>query len=342
MNKLKRFGLALLLSTSIFMAGCGNGNTQELPEQKVEQQTGNKTGQQAVSDEGTQDTTKQDENAPEKEAAAMEDFSLSDIPAFSGTPYVVVNDNIPYFSDEELSAASFEDYSELDSLGRCGVAYASIGQDIMPTEERGPIGHIKPSGWQTMKYDFVDGKYLYNRCHLIGFQLAAENDNEKNLITGTRYMNVDGMLPFENMVADYVKETGNHVQYRVTPVYEGDNLVASGVLMEAKSVEDRGEGILFNVFCYNAQPGVEIDYATGKSHISETTTPAEPVPETSAQSSSGNTQEVTYILNTNTKKFHRPDCSSISGMKEENKGTFTGNREELTQQGYEACKNCNP
>lgn len=246
MNKLKRFGLVLLLSTSIFMTGCGNGNAQELQEQKVEQQT--------VPEEVTQDTTKQDKNTPEKEAA-IEGFSLSDIPAFSGSPYVIVNDNTPYFSDEELSTTSFEDYSELDSLGRCGAAYASIGQDIMPTEKRGPIGHIKPSGWQTIKYDFVDGKYLYNRCHLIGFQLSAENDNEKNLITGTRYMNVDGMLPFENMVADYVKETGNHVQYRVTPIYDGDNPVATGVLMEGKSVEDAGEGVLFNVFCYNAQPG---------------------------------------------------------------------------------------
>lgn len=211
----------------------------------------------------------------------------------------------------------------------------------MPTEERGPIGHIKPSGWQTIKYDCVDGKYLYNRCHLIGFQLSAENDNEKNLITGTRYMNVDGMLPFENMVADYVKETGNHVQYRVTPIYDGDNPVASGVLMEGKSVEDSGDGVLFNVFCYNAQPGVEIDYATGNSHETETTAPAETA-ETSEQSSSSNTQEVTYILNTNTKKFHRPDCSSLSHMKEENKGTFTGNKDELIQQGYRTCQNCNP
>lgn len=341
MNKLKRFGLAFLLSTSIFTTGCGNGNTQELPEKRIVQQAENETGQHAVQEDGTQDTKKQNENVPKKEAAAMEGFSLLDVPDFSGTPYVVVNNNIPYFSDQELSATSFEDYSELDSLGRCGVAYASIGKDIMPTEKRGPIGHIKPSGWQTIKYDFVDGKYLYNRCHLIGFQLSAENDNEKNLITGTRYMNVDGMLPFENMVADYVKETGNHVQYRVTPIYDEDNPVASGVLMEGKSVEDSGDGVLFNVFCYNAQPGVEIDYATGNSHETETTAPAETA-ETSEQSSSSNTQEVTYILNTNTKKFHRPDCSSLSHMKEENKGTFTGNKDELIQQGYEACKSCNP
>ena len=337
MNKLKRFGLAFLLSTSIFTTGCGNGNTQELPEKRIVQQAENKTGQHAVQEDGTQDTKKQNENVPKKEAAAMEGFSLLDVPDFSGTPYVVVNNNIPYFSDQELSTTSFEDYSELDSLGRCGVAYASIGKDIMPTEKRGPIGHIKPSGWQTIKYDFVDGKYLYNRCHLIGFQLSAENDNEKNLITGTRYMNVDGMLPFENMVADYVKETGNHVQYRVTPIYDGNNPVANGVLMEGKSVEDSGDGVLFNVFCYNAQPGVEIDYTTGNSHASETNKP-----EVSTQSSSNNIQEATYVLNTNTKKFHRSDCSSLSRMKKANKGTFTGSREELVQQGYEACKNCNP
>lgn len=346
MNKLKQFGFALLMSVSIFMVGCAKENTQELPEQKVEQQTENEIGQQATPEENIKDTAVQNENTPEKESSVTESFSLSDIPVFSGTPYVVVNNNIPYFSDQELSATSFEDYSELDSLGRCGGAYASIGKDIMPTEKRGSIGHIKPSGWQTIKYDFVDGKYLYNRCHLIGFQLTAENDNEKNLITGTRYMNVDGMLPFENMVADYVKETGNHVQYRVTPIYDGNNPVATGVLMEGKSVEDAGEGVLFNVFCYNAQPGVEIDYTTGKSHASKTTapvdTPAKTTPETSEQSSSSNTQEATYILNSNTKKFHRPDCSSLSRMKEENKEKFTGNRDELMQQGYEACKNCNP
>ena len=337
MNKLKRFGLTLLMSASIFMVGCANENTQELPEQKVEQQTENEIGKQTTPEENIKDTAVQNENTPEKEYSVTESFSLSDIPTFSGTPYVVINNNIPYFSDQELSTTSFEDYSELDSLGRCGVACASIGKDIMPTEKRGPIGHIKPSGWQTMKYDWVDGKYLYNRCHLIGFQLAAENDNEKNLITGTRYMNVDGMLPFENMVADYVKETGNHVQYRVTPIYDGNNPVANGVLMEGKSVEDSGEGVLFNVFCYNTQPCVEIDYTTGNSHAAEANEP-----EDSTQSSSNDIQEATYVLNTNTKKFHRPDCSGLSRMKEENKETFTGNRDELMQQGYEACKNCNP
>lgn len=194
-------------------------------------------------------------------------ISIEDVPEYSGQPYVIINDNEPYFDKDDLTTQSFEEYSPLDSFGRCGVAYANIGEDIMPTKERGSIGMIKPSGWQTKKYDFVDGKYLYNRCHLIGYQLSGENANEKNLITGTRYMNTEGMLPFENEVADYVKDTGNHVLYRVTPVFEEDNLVADGVLMEAMSVEDRGLDIEFNVFVYNVQPGVKIDYATGNSQL---------------------------------------------------------------------------
>ena len=191
--------------------------------------------------------------------------SVQNVPAFSGEPYIVINNNQPEFKDSDLTAESYEFYSELDSLGRCGYAMACIGYDIMPTEDRGSIGQVKPSGWQTVKYDFVDGKYLYNRCHLIGYQLTGENANKKNLITGTRYLNVEGMLPFENMVADYVKETKNHVLYRVTPIYDGDSLVARGVQMEAFSVEDNGEGICFHIYAYNNQPGVTIDYATGNS-----------------------------------------------------------------------------
>jgi DNA-entry nuclease len=177
---------------------------------------------------------------------------------------VAVNGNVPFFLPEEITDESFEEYAELDALGRCGVTMACVGVDIMPTEDRGEIGSVKPTGWQSVKYDCVEGKYLYNRCHLIGFQLAGENANKRNLITGTRYLNVEGMLPFENMVDDYVDETGNHVLYRVTPIYEGNNLVASGVQMEALSVEDGGVGIRFNVFVYNVQPGVVIDYATGE------------------------------------------------------------------------------
>lgn len=187
------------------------------------------------------------------------------IPEYSGEPYVILQDNQPDFGLEDLTLEPFETYSELDDLGRCGVAYANICLDIMPTEPRGDIGQVKPTGWQSTKYDCVDGKYLYNRCHLIGYQLAGENANRKNLITGTRYLNVTGMLPFENMVDDYVEDTENHVLYRVTPIFEGDNLVASGVQMEAFSVEDEGEGVCFNIYVYNVQPGVVIDYATGES-----------------------------------------------------------------------------
>jgi len=197
--------------------------------------------------------------------------SLDDIEEYSGSPYIRVNGNVPFFTEEELTGESYESYGDLDSLGRCSACIASIGQDMMPTEERESIGAVKPTGWNLVKYpDVVDGNYLYNRCHLIGYQLTGENANEKNLITGTRYMNVDGMLPFENMVADYVKETNNHVLYRVTPIFQGDNLLASGVLMEGESVEDKGEGILFCVYCYNVQPGVAIDYADGSSHLEET------------------------------------------------------------------------
>lgn len=193
-------------------------------------------------------------------------YSPSGIPEYTDSAYVLLNENEPDFSDKELVAQPIEYYSELDELGRCGTAFAVICEEIMPTEERGAIGQVKPSGWHTVKYnDLIDGNYLYNRCHLIGYQLAGENANPKNLITGTRYLNVTGMLPFENEVADYVKGTGNHVSYRVTPVFEGNNLVASGVIMEAKSVEDNGAGVCFNVYVYNVQPGIEIDYATGES-----------------------------------------------------------------------------
>lgn len=196
-----------------------------------------------------------------------ESYDIENLPEYDGNSYVIVNDNIPYFKEEEYTTTSFEKYSELDSLGRCGVAYANISKDLMPTEKRGSIGSIKPSGWHTIKYDHIDGKYLYNRCHLIGYQLTGENANEKNLITCTRSMNTKGMLQFENMVTKYIKDTGNHVLYRVTPVFEGNNLVATGVEMEAYSVEDNGKGIKFNVFVYNIEDGIIIDYKTGDSKL---------------------------------------------------------------------------
>lgn len=258
-------------------------------------------------------------------------------------PYAVLNGNVPYFTQEEkASREAFENYSELDGLGRCGVAYANICPELMPTQERGEIGSVKPSGWHLVKYDIVEGKYLYNRCHLIAYQLAGENANEKNLITGTRYFNVTGMLPFENEVADYVKETGNHVLYRVTPVFTGDNLVADGVQMEAYSVEDNGDGICFCVFVYNKQPGVSIDYKTGESRLlSETVGTAE---DDSTETADGqdDTKAREYIVNTNSKKFHLPDCSSVSDIKEKNKKTITAAREDLLADDYEPCGRCHP
>lgn len=282
---------------------------------------------------GSQQTEVNTELSGEKDTGSPEQssFDLSQVPAYSGEPYVVVNNNIPFFKDSDLTTEAFEKYSDLDSLGRCGVAYANVCQEIMPTEKRGAIGMVKPTGWQTVKYDWVDGKYLYNRCHLIGYQLSGENANEKNLITGTRYLNVDGMLPFENLVADYVHETDHHVLYRVTPVFENSNLVASGVLMEAQSIED--DDVLFCVYCYNVQPKVTIDYATGESHASE---------DTNIQETSQSTGEQTYIVNENTKKFHLPSCSSVKDMNSGNKREFTGDRQELFDEGYSACKTCHP
>lgn len=258
-----------------------------------------------------------------------ETFSLAEVPDYSGQPYVALNGNQPDFSEGDYTTEAFEHYSDQDALGRCGVAYANICRELMPVEERGAIGQVKPSGWHTVTYDFVDGRYLYNRCHLIGYQLAGENANEKNLITGTRYMNVEGMLPFENEVADYVEETENHVLYRVTPIYDGDDLVARGVQMEALSVEDEGEGVCFNVFVYNVQPGVTIDYATGDSQVDED------------WFSTGG-EQAQYVLNTNTGKFHLPDCPSVGDMKEENRQDYTGSREALVAQGYAPCGVCNP
>lgn len=271
----------------------------------------------------------------ENQQASAGSVSLEEVPAYSGSPYVELDGNQPGFSLEERTTDSFETYSTLDALGRCGPAYACIGQDLMPTEDRESISSVRPTGWVQAEYDFVEGGSLYNRCHLIGFQLTGENANEENLITGTRYMNVEGMLPFENMVADYIKETGNHVLYRAIPIFEGENLVASGVVMEAFSVEDEGEGVCFHVYVYNVQPGVEIDYATGESW--ETGDSA-----SSALESQAEEQKRDYVLNTSSKKFHRPDCPSVDSMSEKNQQEYHGTREELIAQGYEPCGSCNP
>ena len=261
--------------------------------------------------------------------------SVQNVPAFTGEPYVVIANNEPEFFAEDLTEESFEYYSPLDGLGRCGYAMACVGQDLMPTENRESISKVKPSGWVQNQYDFVDGKSLYNHCHLIGFQLTGENANELNLITGTRYCNVEGMLPFENMIADYVKETGNHVLYRVTPVYDGNNLVARGVQMEALSVEDGGAGVCFHVYVYNNQPGVIIDYATGDNWLDGGSQQA-------AQSEPTQAAGAIYLLNTSSKKFHDESCTQGQNIKEENAETFRGTREELLQRGYEPAGCCKP
>lgn len=296
----------------------------------------------------------QTESSAPTEITTASSFSLSDVPAYSGKAYISVNGNVPYFTAAELTTTSFETYSDLDTLGRCGVTYACIGQDLMPTKERGSIGMVKPTGWHTVRYDdLVDGKYLYNRCHLIGYQLTGENANTQNLITGTRYLNIEGMLPFENMVADYIQETNNHVLYRVTPIFEGNNLLANGVLMEGYSVEDKGAGVSYCVFAYNVQPGIEIDYATGESKLADdaqqeeqktaTVTPTpSPEPEKQEPVTRSEASQADYILNTNTKKFHYPTCSSVNDMKEKNKQEFFGTRDETIALGYSPCGRCKP
>ena len=318
MKKKVKFLLPLVLIVSMFVSGCSvTDNAPVVVEY-------NGTSVNETSESSSVTSTEASSDA----SAGNGPVSLTDIPEYSGDAYIAIDGNIPGFSEADLTTSSFESYSELDLLGRCGSAYACIGTDTMPTEDRGDISDVYPTGWEQKQYDFVDGGYIYNRCHLIGFQLTGENDNEQNLITGTRYMNTEGMLPFENMVADYIKETGNHVLYRVTPVFEGDNLLASGVQMEAMSVEDNGDGILFNVYCYNVQPGITINYATGENWLEGTNA------ETSEDGS--------YILNTNSMKFHKPDCSGVANMSERNKEEYTGSRTNLIEQGYSPCGICNP
>lgn len=365
------------------------------------------------------------------------------LPVYSSEPSTEIHDNVPYFQASDLTSSSYETFSSLDDEGRCGYAVACLGPDLLPDAPRGPIGSVKPTGWHTVKYEGIDGNYLYNRCHLIAYELSGENANEENLITGTRYMNVDGMLPYENEVADYIKSTGNHVLYRVTPVFEDDNLLASGVLMEAESVEDGGSGVSFNAYCYNVQPGISIDYATGDSsgqaytgseaskydgvnfqspavikaiqqalndkgydcgtpdgiagngtasaaahfkadhglsgnsidaalaltlglnayqlldlsseaaadqassaaqngQSSGTAGQASGAQAGEASGSGSAGPAMSYIVNTNTGKFHNPGCSSIGQMSDSNKMEYTGSRDDLIAMGYQPCKRCNP
>ncbi len=346
MKKLKLLLANILLAGVLVLGGCadaGERSQSSSSKETTAQESGSSENQSAeTSTDSSDDTSSQtdfdnssgaDTAGKAKTAtskAKTSAVSTSKIPKYSGSPYIKVHNNVPFFKRSDLTKKVFEKYSKLDALGRCRTAYANVCKATMPTEKRGRIGMVKPSGWHTVKYNNVDGKYLYNRCHLIGYQLTAENANERNLMTGTRYLNVDGMLPFENMVADYVKETNNHVLYRVTPMYTDENLLADGVLMEAESVEDKGKGISYCVYVYNVQPGIKIDYETGDSSAKDS--------RRSGQSSA----KGTYIINENTNKFHKPDCRSVKMMKDKNKNKYTGKRSELIRSGYEPCKNCNP
>ena len=337
--------VTLLLAAGLLFTGC-RINTGVLPVQIPEDMI------QTVSGDTTE--TIETENTETGEGEETFDYAL--VPAYSGTPYAVMNENNPYFT--ELSNTSYQEYSDLDTLGRCGIAKASIGQDIMPTEKRSDIGMVKPSGWHNKKYDTIKDSdntagYLYNRCHLIGYQLTGQNANPKNLITGTRYLNVTGMLPFENQIADYVHETGNHVEYHVTPVFAGDDLLARGVLMEAESVEDKGKGIKFNVFCYNVQPGIELDYTTGENRLADESETAETEKtektENIEQSGypklekiTGSLSDYKYIVNINSKKIHTPDCKSAESMSPKNRRGYNGDLSDLTSAGYELAKDCDP
>lgn len=260
-------------------------------------------------------------------------YEIDDIPEYNGNPYIEIHDNEPQFNSKDMNKKSFESYSNLDSLNRPQVAFANVSKDLMPTTKRGSIGMVKPTGWHTVRYKGIDGKYLYNRCHLIGYQLTGENANRKNLITGTRYLNVEGMLPFENEVTNYIKKTNHHVLYRVTPIYDGDNLIADGVQIEAYSIEDKGQGVSFNVFCYNVQPGIEIDYKTGDSSRSN---------ENIIKEYKADEENMTYVLNVNTHKFHKPTCSSVKLTKDANKIETNESRDVLINKGYSPCQNCNP
>lgn len=363
-NKLKSL-LSILCLLSVLLSaftGCYSESTTETTTDIVEI-----TEEGPLKDSETQanqtvdsEIGKNQENKTEKETEKVnkpdsigDDNSkaiLSEIPEYSGRPYVVINDNVPSFNKYELTVRGYETYASLDSLGRCGGAVASCGREIMPkeNEERGSISAVKPSGWVQAQYDCVSGKYLYNRCHLLGWQLSAENANKRNLITGTRYMNTEGMLPFENMVADYIRETGNHVAYRVTPIYDGKDLVARGVQMEAYSVEDDGEGICFNVYCYNVQPGVEIDYTTGRSWSAESnkeTTKKYVAVQTTNEEVEKTQKPVsydTYAYSSKSDKFHYPDCRYAKTIKAENYCEYTGDRQGMINKGYSPCKNCNP
>ena len=255
-------------------------------------------------------------------------IDLNTIPAWDGQPCFVIDDNTPGFTELDLTTDAFERYSALDILGRCGSAYACVSEALLADEDRGSLASITPSGWVNRQYDFIDGKYLYNRCHLLGFQLTGNSASKRNLITGTRYLNIQGMLPFENQVADHVKDHSHHVLYRVTPLFRENDLVCRGVQMEAYCVEcGNDDPFMFHVFCYNVQPGVLIDYETGESSFSEIGL---------------NSEKKTYVLNTSSKKFHDPDCGNAANISDKNRDKVKITREELIYRGYEPCGVCKP
>ena len=349
-EKMKKLIIGILLPIlMVTTTGCSGDMVQD---------GGNVQGQQVVQEqENTGQVTTEKDKTPNKvqkpnkvkKTAKKNNQSLANR-KYKGEPYVVVNGNKTTFTKKELNLKNgYENYPELDHLGRCKTVIAKVGLDTMPTEDRKGIGMVKPTGWHTVRYDnLISDRYLYNRCHLIGFQLAGENANENNLITGTRYLNVEGMLPFEDQVADYVHETGNHVIYKVTPVYKGNNLVASGVKMSARSVEDKGRGLEFNVYCFNVQPGVVIDYRTGDSREAGTKAGQNTHYNSSSSSNKVNSSagdkdykvKKKYVINTNTGKYHDPSCHSVESMSESNKKVMKTTKKELERQGYEPCGNC--
>lgn len=355
--------LPLILALCAALSACGSGAspTSVLPssaESSVRQETpsaGSDSFAGSDSSESAGSSASPSSGSSSSRAGSAgksSGISLKKIPAYSGTPYVEINKNRPAFSKKDLSRkTSYQKFSPLDTLGRCGKTVACIGPDLLPHAKRGPIGSVRPSGWHTVKYPRqIRDRYLYNRCHLIAYELTGQNANEKNLITGTRYLNIEGMLPFENKVTEYIRSTGNHVLYRVTPIFKGRCLVASGVEMEARSIEDKGKGISFHVYCYNVQPGITIDYRDGSSRVSGsgsdtgTVSPAGSAKKSSAASKSPGTSvgRQTYVLNTNTRKFHLPSCSSIARIKPSNKKKITARRSELIREGYDPCGICAP
>ncbi len=330
--------IALALSLALFLCACNFTNpfTPAAP-QKQEQSESASSQETPQPQDATQEAEEPSTENPRSgdgsvEKVASPPVTSADMPAYTGSPFDVVNGNNTFFTEEDRVLDPLESYSPLDSLGRCGSAFALIGPETLPTMERGSIAEIKPVGWQNNLYDFIDGGYLYNRCHLVGYQLTSENANANNLITGTRYLNVQGMEPFEFLVRNYVTDTQNHVLYRATPLFTGNNLVADGVLIEAESIEDSGEGISFCVWCFNVQPGVIIDYATGANESDGTVTTESTIDVT----------QFDYIININSGKFHYPNCESVATISEKNMRGYNGTREELIDLGFEPCGSCKP